>query len=152
MIKNMFDELVLSEDKDDTFFTLLRFFNKRGFSCELHVLIPDRGDGNKGRIDIIATKDDTKLAIMLDNTKPRVKSVKKLQLLTDNYIKCIICRVVGVYQKIKDFHIVYPRHLKKSVKPIIVKEFLPKPKPILVKKGNPKKPRDFEKKFRLIKS
>ena len=151
MIKKMFDELVLSEDRDDTFFTLLRFFNKRGFSCECHVLIPDRGDGKKGKIDIIATKDDTKMAIMLDNTKPRVKSVQKLQLLSDDYIKCIICRVVGVYRKIKDFHMIYPRHLKKSVKPIVVKECQPEPKPIVVKKVKPKKPRDFEKKFRLIK-
>lgn len=125
MIKEMFDELVLSANKDDTFFTLLRFLNKRGFRCDLHVLIPDRGDGKKGKIDIIATKNNTKLAIMLDNKEPRIKSINKLKQMPSNYIKCIICRIVGVYRKVKNFHFIYPRHLKAPlVKKIDNKDFL----------------------------
>lgn len=145
-IEKMFKELVLSVDKDDTFFGLLRYLTKLGFTNTLHAEVPDRGDGYKGKIDIIAQRNDLKLAIMLDNLEPRLKSINKLKSIPPGFVKVIICRKVAPYKKIKDFHFVYPRFLKGDLI-----ESLPENKPVLIQKRKAKKTRDFEKKFRLIK-
>lgn len=51
----------------------------RGYSCTLEVPVADRGDGRTGRIDLVAERDDIRVAIEIDRESPREKSLFKLR-------------------------------------------------------------------------
>ncbi|MDH6372796.1 hypothetical protein M2444_004625 [Paenibacillus sp. PastF-3] len=73
------------------------FLKKKGWSCKNELFINDRGDGKKGRVDIVAHKDGITLAIEIDRLHPRKKSILKLQginayriLILRGTVKCVI--------------------------------------------------------------
>jgi hypothetical protein len=61
-----------------------------GYNCVLEFPIADRGDGRRGRIDILAEKNGLKFAIEFDNAACRNKSVFKL--LRTGFLKIILLR------------------------------------------------------------
>jgi hypothetical protein len=61
-----------------------------GYNCVLEFPIADRGDGRRGRIDILAEKNGLKFAIEFDNAACRNKSVFKL--LQTDFLKIILLR------------------------------------------------------------
>ena len=54
------------------------YLEKLGFTCQIEHYVKDRGDGKRGRIDIIAKKNGKTIAIEFDNKTPRKKSLYKL--------------------------------------------------------------------------
>jgi hypothetical protein len=50
-----------------------------GFVVEVEVRVADRGDGQRGYIDIVASCSDGAVAIELDCRSPRAKSLAKLR-------------------------------------------------------------------------
>lgn len=50
-----------------------------GWSVRREVVVQDRGDGRRGKIDLVATKDGRTVAIELDCRSPRAKSLRKLE-------------------------------------------------------------------------
>lgn len=49
------------------------------YECTREVHVPDRGDNRPGRIDLVAKKLDSIVAIEFDRSSPRLKSVFKLR-------------------------------------------------------------------------
>ncbi|MCK9320000.1 hypothetical protein [Methanoculleus sp.] len=141
MIPELFERLVLTDNAKIAHYETVKYLENLGFECQKEYRVPDRGDGRSGRIDIIAFKGNLQIAIEIDRLSPRAKSIYKLKELPDGFIKCVICRKVAKYRKVKDFHFIYPS---------FVKECPPELKRTWVKKKKVKK--NFEKKFRLINS
>lgn len=50
----------------------------QGYQVKREVWVDDRGDGRRGRIDLVASKDNEVHAIELDLASPRMKSALKL--------------------------------------------------------------------------
>ena len=55
------------------------FLQKDGYSVIKEVKVPNRGDGRKGKIDIVAEINNEKTAIEIDWISPRKKSLFKLE-------------------------------------------------------------------------
>lgn len=66
------------------------WLEEKGFSCQLEVKVPARGDGRTGRLDILATRGSTKLAVEVDRGSPREKSIFKL--LDNDFAKLSLVR------------------------------------------------------------
>jgi hypothetical protein len=49
-----------------------------GFTVKREYVVPNRGDGYRGRLDLMAWRDDLTLAVELDNCSMRSKSLLKL--------------------------------------------------------------------------
>ena len=75
--------------------------------------VSERGDGNGGRIDLIATNEHEKLAIEVDNYSPRDKSIFKLKSM-DGYIKIVLLRH-GKYNFIRDNVKIYSLKLREVI-------------------------------------
>lgn len=58
------------------------------YKIQKEVSVSDRGDGRTGRIDIVISDSDRKIAIELDRLTPRKKSIIKLMNLdaTERYV------------------------------------------------------------------
>lgn len=54
-----------------------------GFACDREVLVADRGDGQRGRLDLVARRGEERIAVELDSHTPRAKSVTKLRGVRD---------------------------------------------------------------------
>jgi len=54
-------------------------FEKHGAQIEREVCVPDRGDGRRGKIDIVAHYKEKTYAIEIDWMSPRKKSIHKIQ-------------------------------------------------------------------------
>jgi len=64
------------------FESLICSFFEKDFNIERQVFVPNRGDGRRGRIDIILKPKDKKygdIAIEIDRNTPRKKSLFKLK-------------------------------------------------------------------------
>lgn len=59
--------------------TVVALLEDIGFSCNVEVPVPDRGDGRSGNIDVVAIRDGVTIALELDRVSPREKSLFKLQ-------------------------------------------------------------------------
>jgi len=70
---------------------LYRHLTSFGYTCELEVFVPDRGDKTPGRIDLIAKKKNEVVAIEFDRHEPRTKSLFKLKHF-DAAIKLVLLR------------------------------------------------------------
>jgi RNase P subunit RPR2 len=71
--------------------TIITELERVGWSCQNELRIADRGDGRPGRIDFLASKENVKIAVELDNYKPRNKSLYKLKQVSDAF-RLIILR------------------------------------------------------------
>jgi len=63
-----------------------------GFKVKREVLVPQRGDGRRGRIDIVAERGAETVALELDRRQPRLKSVRKLMCLGSCSLKAVVVR------------------------------------------------------------
>lgn len=52
-----------------------------GWQTRREVLVPNRGDGRRGRIDLEAVRDGQRVLIELDHMSPRKKSLAKLRAM-----------------------------------------------------------------------
>lgn len=60
-------------------------FEELGAEVKREVLVPERGDGRRGRIDLVVALDSTVIPIEIDRKTPRVKSIFKVRSVsTDN--------------------------------------------------------------------
>lgn len=134
----MFNNLVLTDYAKTTHNEIVSYLSNRGFHCEIEFKVPDRGDGRGGRVDVVAIKDDFKIAIEIDRRSPRLKSIYKLKSLPLEFARCVICRKTGNYRKVNDFHFIYPIRVNECPSEL-VRQWKPK-----------KKKKNYEKKYRLI--
>lgn len=63
-----------------------------GYCVDREVLVPNRGDGKRGRVDIVAAKPFILIAIELDHTIPRRKSIFKVQQIKGATMRLVYCR------------------------------------------------------------
>ncbi len=87
---------VLSDLKVDDDATLahkqaMDLLEQNGYVCQKEYYVPNRGDGQRGRIDIVAARGDETVAIEFDHLTPREKSIFKLRQM-QNAIKIILLR------------------------------------------------------------
>lgn len=74
-------------------------FLSAGFVVDRQVSVPNRGDGRKGRIDLVVCTPTEKIGIEIDRTSARKKSIFKLrELAADRRI--IVLRSPFSYQEI----------------------------------------------------
>ena len=64
-----------------------------GYSVKHNFLVPDRGDGYRGKVDFVAWRWDGIIALELDREKPRKKSIWKVQQVRDTTTRLVYCRV-----------------------------------------------------------
>lgn len=67
---------------------------KQNLYFKKEVTVADRGDGRKGRIDIVAWADGITYAIEIDRLSPRKKSIYKLEHYPANH-RLIVMREVN---------------------------------------------------------
>ena len=53
-------------------------FKKENFDIFTEVVVKDRGDGRRGKIDLVAKKDNLIIAVEIDRLTPRQKSIYKI--------------------------------------------------------------------------
>lgn len=68
---------------------------KLGYWVKRNYLVADRGDGRRGKIDIVAKRGEEVVAIELDHVEPRAKSLYKIQNFTAATTKLVVCRYDG---------------------------------------------------------
>jgi len=61
------------------------FFRNANYKVEREVWVNDRGDGRRGRVDIVLYKDGARTGIEIDRATPRKKSIVKLHQLKTSY-------------------------------------------------------------------
>lgn len=79
MIKELFNELVLTDNAKLSHEETVKYLESLGFNCKNEYRVLNRGDGRSVRIDIIAIKADLKIVIEIDRLSPRIKSIYKLK-------------------------------------------------------------------------
>lgn len=62
-----------------------------GFDCEREVVVPDRGNGHPGRVDLVARRGGIIVAMELDRATPRMKSIAKLRFFECD-VRAIVLR------------------------------------------------------------
>lgn len=63
-----------------------------GFTCQREAKVADRGDGHEGRLDLVAERRGSRIAVELDDRTPRRKSVAKLAGATDCHHRAVVLR------------------------------------------------------------
>ena len=84
------------------------YLTKLGFTCvkEYEVVSRDNTTNKSGRVDIIAIKNNIKLVIEFDNKSPRKKSIHKLNLLDDSFVKIVLLRGIAEQYKIDNIFVI----------------------------------------------
>ncbi len=108
---SMFNNLVVTDHAKTAQNEIVKHLKSLGYKCVSEYEVDNRGDGRVGRIDIVATKDDIKLAIEVDNKSPRQKSINKLNSMT-NYHKIVILRNGNGNYRLGDIYVVSIRSEK----------------------------------------
>lgn len=65
---------------------------KLGFTVRQNVIVPNRGDGFRGKVDIVAERGNERAAIELDAATPREKSIFKVKQVTGATLRLVYCR------------------------------------------------------------
>lgn len=63
-----------------------------GYQVKRDYLIQNRGDGRRGKLDVLATRDDEVIALELDHATPRRKSILKVNNCPNATARIIVCR------------------------------------------------------------
>ena len=74
--------------------TIGAWFASRGFNVQPEVPVADRGDGRSGRVDLVARRGGLTVAIEIDKTEPKAKSIVKLRQIP-NAVRIVVIRGVG---------------------------------------------------------
>jgi hypothetical protein len=69
-----------------------QYLRAADYSTEREVQVPDRGDGQCGRIDLVARRGEQVVAIECDDERPRRKSETKLRAFTEATQRLIVLR------------------------------------------------------------
>lgn len=107
--ESVFDGLTIPDNAKAAHDKVIEWLTGLGYDCQREVYVDDRGDGRRGRIDLVAINDKHMLAIEIDQLTPREKSVFKLKQV-DGFIKIILLRGITNHQSIPgiDFIIAIP--------------------------------------------
>jgi hypothetical protein len=62
------------------------------FSCRREVVVPERGDGLRGRLDLVAERHGVRIAFELDDRTPRRKSITKLLAAAECHFRVLVLR------------------------------------------------------------
>lgn len=65
-----------------------------GFEIQTEYLVKNRGDGRRGRVDLVASRGPDVIAIELDRKTPRQKSVFKVRQVRNATAHLVLCREV----------------------------------------------------------
>jgi hypothetical protein len=76
------------------------YFQRAGYATEREVIVPDRGDGSTGRIDLVARRGSEIVAIECDCGRPRRKSEAKLLAFPATQRLIILREPAGGFQQI----------------------------------------------------
>jgi hypothetical protein len=94
-IAELFKDLTVTDNAKQAQRETVKYLTKLGFNCIMEYQVDDRGNGWNGYIDIVAIKDNIKLAIEFDRHSPRKKSIYKLNQLDKSYQKIVLLRGYG---------------------------------------------------------
>jgi Holliday junction resolvase-like predicted endonuclease len=103
-ITQIFNGLVVTDHAKTAQREIVKYLKGKGYKCNTEVEVNYRNDGHIGRIDIIAEKDSSKLAIEVDRKSPRKKSIAKLLSICD-YQRLILLRIGNESYCIDNIHI-----------------------------------------------
>lgn len=76
----MFEDMVASE------------LQALGYAIIRQHWVPNRGDGKRGKVDLVAEKGPVRAAIELDRRSPRQKSIFKVNQVKDATFRVVFCR------------------------------------------------------------
>lgn len=65
---------------------------KQGWKVKRNFVVPNRGDGRRGKIDIVARRESECVAIELDHVEARAKSLFKLRNFTEATARLVVVR------------------------------------------------------------
>lgn len=68
---------------------------KIGYVVKREFLVPNRGDGRRGKIDIVGRRNNEIVAIELDHVSARAKSLYKIKHFRPATARLVVCREVG---------------------------------------------------------
>lgn len=68
---------------------------KIGYEVKREFLVPNRGDGRRGKIDIVGRRNNEIVAIELDHVSARAKSLYKIKHFKPATARLVVCREVG---------------------------------------------------------
>lgn len=71
---------------------VVRGMKTLGYEVKRNVTVGDRGDGARGRIDVIARRDAELIALELDHSRPRKKSLFKIKHYPNATGRIVVCR------------------------------------------------------------
>lgn len=84
---NLFKDLQVNDHAKTAQSQAVEYLCSKGYDCKTEVWVSSRGDGTdkKGRIDIVASKDDVTIGIEFDKAMPRKRSLFKLSNFDCDY-------------------------------------------------------------------
>ena len=112
-VSEMFKDLEITDHAKTAQYEIAEHLRNKGYTVTLEYPVSSAGNGHSGRIDIIATSKQEKLAIEVDRSSPRDKSMFKLNLM-DGYIKIVLLRN-GTYNFIRDSVAIYSLKAKENL-------------------------------------
>lgn len=75
------EDTLLPDRAKDAHDAIERIIDAHGWTVHREWEVPDRGDGRRGFIDLVAFRDEERIAVEIDRRSPRVKSIRKLNAL-----------------------------------------------------------------------
>jgi len=112
-VAELFNGLAITDHAKTAQYEIAEHLRSKGYTVVLEHPVPDAGNGTSGRIDIIATRKNERLAIEVDRSSPRDKSMFKLKSMS-GYTPIVLLRN-GNYNFIRDSVIIYSLTLKESL-------------------------------------
>ena len=109
-IIELFKGIIITDHAKTAQYEIADHLRKNGYDVELEYPISNRGDGRGGRIDIVATNQSDKLAIEVDRSSPRLKSMEKLKSM-DGYVKIVLLRN-GNYKFMREGVLIYSLNIE----------------------------------------
>jgi hypothetical protein len=103
--EKIFDGLTVPDDAKAAHDKITEWLGNLGYDCHKEIWVDDRGDGRRGRIDIVASNNAHTLAIEIDRLTPREKSVFKLKQV-NGVIRIILLRGTSEKQSIPEIQAV----------------------------------------------
>ena len=99
-IDEIFKDFEITDHAKTAQIEIANRLKENGYEIRLEYYVENRGDEYGGRIDIIATNQHEKVAIEVDQSSPRIKSIFKLKSM-DGYEKIVLLRN-GNYDFMRD--------------------------------------------------
>ena len=111
-INELFADLEVDDNAKIAQNQLCEYLAKRGYKCEKEYFVLDRGDCYHGYIDVVADKENERLAIEFDRRSPRKKSLIKLKSISATH-KIVLLRGTSKCY-IEDEIIIFPIQIRRK--------------------------------------